>query len=77
MILNYVERKDFIVVKEYTVKAVFDSPRGKWPSAIAESIFIDSKTALKTWVGLFFEATKQYSISDSFNRKKSMRRNTT
>ena len=36
-ILNGTVREDFIMTKDYTVKAVVDQPRGKWQSSIADS----------------------------------------
>ena len=42
-ILKNMQRSDFIMQKEYSVKVVFDQPKGKWQSALSNSVFLDSK----------------------------------
>ena len=42
------KKDDFRMRKEYTVKAVFDKPRGKWPEAISDSVYLDSRKFFST-----------------------------
>ena len=35
--------------KLYQVKALYDKPKGKWPSAISDVIFLDSKDFFKVY----------------------------
>ena len=40
--IKVTKRNDFIFSKNYTVKGVFESPKGKWANAIKDSLFLDS-----------------------------------
>jgi len=41
--------------REYTIKAVFDSPRGKWPSSLPNSIFLDSRKFFAIYSAQLFD----------------------
>ena len=43
IILNIMVKEDFIFSERYKVVDTFDSPHGKWPNMIKDSIFIDCK----------------------------------
>lgn len=58
-VLDYIfkrtKREDFIFTREYTVKNHFQQTRGKWPSAIANSVFLDCKKFHIVYSELFFK----------------------
>jgi hypothetical protein len=49
------KRSDFIMIKKYTVKAIYDQPRTKWSRAIKDAIFFDSKDFFKIYFKSFVE----------------------
>jgi len=43
VVINSIQRKDFVISKEYTVKGTFGMTMGKWPNIIKDSVFLDSR----------------------------------
>ena len=41
-LLSNIKRSEFIFNKQFKVKAVYDYPKGKWPSVMGDAIFLDS-----------------------------------
>ena len=55
------KRKDFIFTRDYRVKNHFNQTRGKWSSAIANSVPLDSKKFHIVYSDLFFQRVHEIS----------------
>ena len=47
--LKNVKREDMVFEKLYQVKALYTLPKGKWPSATKDVMFLDSKDFFKVY----------------------------
>lgn len=54
-VFKRMKREDLIFKRPYEVKNHFNQTRGKWPSAISNSIFLDSKKFHIVYSNLFFK----------------------
>jgi len=43
IIIEIVERKDFVLAKPYSIKTTFDMPQGKWQNVVKDSVYLDSR----------------------------------
>jgi len=48
-LLQNIKREDLVFEKLYQVKALYDRPKGKWPAATKDTIFLDSKDFFKIY----------------------------
>lgn len=48
-LLKNIKREDLIYEKLYQVKAIYTKPKGKWPAATKDVIFLDSKDFFKIY----------------------------
>jgi hypothetical protein len=48
-LLKNIMREDLVYEKLYQVKALYQFPKGKWPSATKDAIFFDSKDFFKIY----------------------------
>lgn len=53
------KRDDFVFTKLYKVKNHFKKTRGKWSSAISNSVFLDSKKFHIIYSSMFFKRIRQ------------------
>lgn len=57
-IIKKFKRDDFVFTKLYKVKNHFKNTRGKWSSAISNSVFLDSKKFHIVYANMFFKRFK-------------------
>ena len=53
------KKDDFIFHREYRVRATYTKVRGKWQSALADSVFIDSTKVHKVYAAMIVERIQQ------------------
>jgi hypothetical protein len=64
IVVRNLKKDDFIMHREYTVKALFDSPRGKWSASLSNSVFLDSKKFFSIYTNQFLD-----NMMDVFHRE--------
>ena len=54
-VIKNLRREDFIFSKNYQIKAIYDTPRGKWSNLATDSVFVDSKKFFSIYSRKFFD----------------------
>ncbi len=54
-LITRLKKEDFIFTREYKVKSQFKKARGKWPSVIQDSVFIDSTNFHKIYLNMLID----------------------